>query len=150
MSGSSVKKREQVRGVVYALKEVPLNEKRKTLNLRVAATPWVTEATYRPEGLYTIPSDGRSVSFSRPRATEKGFAMVVVEDFLGRDARVRAFDRLGNGVGATGDNDTQKAFTAHDNEFFRVKPAEIGHVELQVRPLEAVEFKDVALDPAAH
>jgi hypothetical protein len=148
MSGSSLKNGEQLRGAVYALVEVPTNKRRKTVSLKVAATPWVTVATYRPGGPYDIPSDGRSVSFSRPRATEKGFAMVVVEDFVGRDTGVRAFDQAGKGVGATGGKDTQKAFTAHDNEFFGVKPEEIGRVELQVRPLEAVEFKDVALDPA--
>ena len=93
-------------------------------------------------------SGGRSVSFSQPRATEKGFAIVVVEDYLGRDCRVRALDRSGRSLGSNGSDATQKAFTSHDIEFFGVKPEGIGRVELQVRPLEGVEFKDVALDPA--
>jgi hypothetical protein len=146
--GSSMKNREQLRGVVYALMEVPLNAKRKTVRLKVAATPWVTVATYRPQGPYDTPSGGPSVSFSQPRATEKGFAIVVVEDYLGRDCRIRAFDRSGRSLGSNESDATQKAFTSHDIEFFGVKPEGIGRVELQVRPLEEVEFKDVALDPA--
>jgi hypothetical protein len=146
--GSSMKNRQQLPGVIYALMEVPANAKSKTVRLKVAATPWVTAATYRPQGPFDTLSDGRSVSFSQPRATERGFAIVVVEDYLGRDTRVNAFDRSGKRLGSTESNAKQKAFTAHDIEFFQIKPEEIGRVELQARPLEAVEFKDVALAPA--
>jgi hypothetical protein len=146
-SGSSMKNREQLPGVIYALMAVPPDAKIKAVRLKVAATPWVTVATYRPQGSYDTPSGDRSVSFGRPRATEKRFAVVVVEDYVGRDTSVNAFDRTGKRLSSRGDNQTQKAFTLHDIEYFGVKPEEIGRVELQVRPLEAVEFKDVALDP---
>jgi hypothetical protein len=44
------------------------------------------------------------------------------------------------------DTSTQKAFWAHDVEFKGVKPDAIERFELQVRPFEAVEFRDVPLE----
>jgi hypothetical protein len=66
-----------------------------SFRLKVAATPWVTVASRPQMGPVDAKSKARSVSFSQPRATEKGTAIVVVEDYLDHDTRIMAFDRAG-------------------------------------------------------
>jgi hypothetical protein len=145
-SGSAVDdKSEPLKGMCWAMAEFPSDRGKTSLKLNIAATPWITQAIYPRQAPPEARIDERCVTFSQPRATEKGTAVVVVDNFLDVDTRVRAFDRAGQNVGSRGNIDKQKAFRVHDIEFDE-KSDEIKRYEFQARPLEKVVFENVPLD----
>jgi hypothetical protein len=146
LGGSARKGGKEVPGVEMQSLDFPKGMSKTDVALKVAATPWVTKAGYRYGYAQEKPSDGRNVAFTLPRVTEKGTAIVVIHDFLGQDARVVASRKDGKQIGSNGSHSTQAAFCVHDIEFFAAKPEDLERIELQVRPIETVEFKDVPLD----
>jgi hypothetical protein len=86
------------------------------------------------------------VSFCQPRATGKGISMVAVEDYVGFDTQLLAFGKDGKALSSTGSRSPTKSFCVHDQEFRVEKLEQIDRFELQVRPIEEVEFKDVPLE----
>jgi hypothetical protein len=136
------------RGLDMATMEFPANAASWNIQMEVAAGQWVTDATLTIGGLVKSRIEGRSVIFTVPRIIERGIAIVVVEDFPGRrDVRVVAFDRDGKqlSTSASGRGWESKAFRVHDASLMGIKPDQVDHYELQSRPIETVEFRDVPL-----
>jgi hypothetical protein len=144
--GSAVKDGEMLPGVRWQITGFPTNLHRASVSLKVAGTPWVTAATYRYSFVPDVVSKERTVSFCQPRVTEKGISMVVVEDHVGFDAQLLAFGKDGKALSSTGSTGANRIFCVHDQEFRVDKLEKIERFELQVRPIEAVEFKNVPLD----
>jgi hypothetical protein len=77
-----------------------------------------------------------------------GTDIVVTEDDMVYDFRLVAFDRVGKRHdNFHADNHRGKTFRMHDLELPTLKPEAIERFEVQVRPLETIEFNDVALPP---
>jgi hypothetical protein len=70
---------------------------------------------------------------------------VVVHDCLGQDARVVAFLKGGKQISSNSSDSAGRALCVHDIGFYVPKPEDIERIELHVRPIETVEFKDVPL-----
>jgi hypothetical protein len=87
-------------------------------------------------------------TFTKPHAIERGMAIVVAEDYPGqRDVRLVAFDREGR-QRSTSVSDRSweaKVFRVHDASLIGIKPDQVDRYELQSRPIETVEFRDVPL-----
>jgi hypothetical protein len=147
-SGNAILNGDPVPGVDYAVVNLPSKATSWTIKLTVAAAGWVTDATRTSNGEVKLKEEGRSVIFSPPHAIERGTAVVVAEDFPGqRDVLVVAFDKAGKRRSASGTHGGwySKAFRLHDATLMGIKPDEIGRIELQSRPYETIEFKDVPL-----
>ena len=146
--GTGMKNREQLDGVHYAAMDLPLDQKSRTIRIKVAATPWKTEVT-RPSPGIPEPT-ARTVSISTPRAVGDETAIVVAEDYLDQDTRLVAIDRDGKRHdNSGGDHLLGKTFRMHDLIFPRLKLETVERFEFQIRPMEMVEFKDVALVPVS-
>ena len=139
---------EPVRGVEFKSVELPHEATTCTIRIEVAAARWVTDATRSADGDVKISDAGRSVIFTKPHAIERGTSVVVVEDFpKPRDVQVVGFDKNGRrrSVDSTLRGQPTKAFRVHDASLIGIKPEEIDRIELQSRPFEMVEFRDVPL-----
>ena len=138
---------EPVHGVEFATVGMPTNAASWTIRLEVAAGRWVTDATRTSNGEVKVINEERSVIFSPPHAIDRGTAVVVAEDFPVRDVRVVAFDKGGKqrSVSYSRGGWYSKAFRLHDASLIGIKLEEIDRIELQSRPLEKVEFRDVPL-----
>jgi hypothetical protein len=147
-SGSGEKDGRQVRGVDFTEVALPRDAASWTIRLHFAAGRWVTDATRTPDGLVKSRIEGRSVIFTPPHAIERGTAIVVAEDYPGeRDVRVVAFDREGRqrSTSGFGPGWRAKAFRVHDASLIGIKPDQVNRYEMQSRPIETVEFRDVPL-----
>jgi hypothetical protein len=147
-SGTGTRDGRPVRGVEFAVVELPADAATWTIRLEVAAARWVTAATRTSDGQGQPRPEGRSVIFTQPHAISEGTAIVVVEDYPDRqDARVVALDRDGRPLASsfTGRGMQTKDFRVHDASLRGIKPDEVERYALQFRPIEAVEFRDVPL-----
>jgi hypothetical protein len=146
-SGNAILNGDPVPGVDYAVVNLPSKATSWTIRLRIAAAGWVTDATRTSNGEVKASSEESSVIFSPPHAIERGTAVVVAEDFPIRDVRVVAFDKSGKQRSASYSSGGwySKAFRLHDASLIGIKPEEIDRIELQSRPFETVEFRDVPL-----
>jgi hypothetical protein len=147
-SGTGEKDGEPVRGVDFAVVALPRDAASWTIRLVVAAGRWVTDATRTSDGRVQSRIEGRSVIFTKPRAIERGTAIVVAEDYPDqRDVKVVAFNRDGRQRSSSlpGRGWEAKAFRVHDATLIGIKPYQVDRYELQSRPIETVEFRDVPL-----
>jgi hypothetical protein len=134
-------------GMDFAGVELPGDAASWTIRLKVSAARWVTDATRTSNGQVRTNDEGRSVIFTEPHAIERGTHIVVAEDFPERDVRVVAFDKQGRQRSSSVSNWGwySKAFRVHDASLIGVKPDAVDRYELQSRPIETVEFRDVPL-----
>jgi hypothetical protein len=146
-STNGLKDGEPIRGMDFASVELPGKAASWTIRLKVSAARWVTDATRTSNGEVKINNEGRSVIFTEPHAIERGTHIVVAEDFPERDVRVVAFDKEGRQRSASASDGGwySKAFRVHDASLIGIKPDQVDRYELQSRPVETIEFRNVPL-----
>ncbi len=147
---------EDVPGLEYYEATFPRDRARCEVQARVAAGPWKTEVSNGGGGGTGQFVNGHKFSFGKARAfAAHGRPMTVfsvAHNFFGQDRRLVAIDRDGNSHAAVSyssgsDGDQKWVIDLIDAEF-SLPPEQIREYQVQFRPIEATEIKDIALSPA--
>jgi RNA polymerase sigma factor (sigma-70 family) len=122
---------------------------------RIAAGDWTTEASGDGAGKSSVLSNRYQFHFgmARPHTRDgrPGTAIAVAQNIFGRERRLVAIDRDGQThtpVSLLGGGDGGEVLTLLDAEFL-LPPDQIASYEVQSRPFERAEIKDIALNPRA-
>lgn len=154
--GRPTKGGREVPGLEYYEATFPRDTARCEVRAGVAAGPWKTEVSNDGGGGVGQFVNGHKFSFGKARPyTGHGRAMTVfsvAHNFFGQDRRLVAIDRDGtphpaDSYSAGSDGDKRWVIDLIDGEF-PLPPERIREYQVQFRPIEEVEIKDIALDPA--
>ena len=138
---------------------VSLRPDRKTceVKVRLAAGPWKTEVSNDGRGGTGQFVNGHKFAFGKARLSEvRGRPMTVfavAHNFFGQDRRLVAVDRDGKShpavsYSAGSDGDPKWVIDIIDGEF-AWPPDQIKEYQVQFRPFELTEIRDIALNPAS-
>jgi RNA polymerase sigma factor (sigma-70 family) len=127
------------------------------VKVRLAAGPWKTEVSNDGAGGTGMFVNGHKFAFGKARAYEahgrRMTVFAVAHNFFDQDRRLVAIDR--NGIGhpavsysAGSDGDKKWVIDIIDAEF-PLPPDQIKDYQVQFRPFELAEIKDIALNPMA-
>ena len=116
------------------------------VSLGVAAGQWKTITEYDGgRGGFVGPDD---IVFSDPIETKQGIAIAVRGEWGSEGARrITAVDKNGNTHTGGWSGRSTGLKTLATTQFYNVKPEQIQKYQLQFRPYEWVEFKNVSLRP---
>ena len=125
------------------------------VKLRLASGPWKTEVTNDGRGGRGTFVNGHKFSFGKARPfTAHGLQMTVfavAHNFFEQDRRIVAVDHAGKAhpavrYSAGSDGDKKWVIDIIDAEF-DLPPDQIKEYQVQFRPFELAEIKDIALNP---
>jgi hypothetical protein len=125
------------------------------VKIRLASGPWKTEASHDGSGGTGMFVNGHKFTFGKARSyTAHGRQMTVfavAHNFFGQDRRLVAIDRGGKAHAAVSyssgsDGDMKWVIDLIDAEFL-LAPDQIKEYQVQFRPFELAEIKDIALNP---
>jgi RNA polymerase sigma factor (sigma-70 family) len=152
---SPTKAGQKVRGLEAYIISVRQDRKTCDVKARLATGSWKTEVSNDGRGGTGTFVNGHKYCFGKARLgtwrDRPATVFAVAHNFFGQDRRLVAIDREGKphpamSYSAGSDGDEKWVIDLIDGEF-ALAPDQITKYEVQFRPFEIVEIKDVALNP---
>jgi len=118
-----------------------------SVEIKLAAGPWKTEASDPEHGGHSMVSDGHKYYFGKARSYEGGTSIAIAHNIVGRDNRIVAVDLQGKEHAGNYSSGGGGEILGLLDAAFGLPPDQIREFRVQSRPFERAEIKNICLEP---